>query len=268
MQPLLGPISYPILIQGPPGTGKTHTLSSMILAIMLAKSDQLVHICAPSNAAMREVAVRLLRDAAHTRILHPSEILLFGTEQKIDLADGIDAIYFNSRLERGKTVSKRLDDLKSRVLSARQDNPEGRQSTWHTDLFSPLKDLAEEGIEVLTILGNDFVHKDVDGWKGIPLCVDLLTRWKRDLNAVIGNKPPNVGVVLEKLESMLDDISMTISNDPEVLEQAFVESTKVFFSTVNSAGGKILDMFVGRSRLIILDEGKLVSGSRLRSLRY
>lgn len=98
--------------------------------------------------------------------------------------------------------------------------------------------------------------------------MDLLTKWKRDLNAVIGNKPPNVGVVLEKLESMLDDISMTISNDPEVLEQAFVESTKVFFSTVNSAGGKILDMFVGRSRLIILDEGKLVPGSRLWSLRY
>jgi DNA replication protein DnaC len=82
MQPLLGPVSYPILIQGPPGTGKTHTLSSMILAIMLAKPDQLVHIVAPSNTAMREVAVRLLWDAAHTRILHNSAILLLGTEQK------------------------------------------------------------------------------------------------------------------------------------------------------------------------------------------
>ena len=255
MQPLLGDVRYPILIQGPPGTGKTHTLSSMILAIILAKPDQLVHVVAPSNAAMREVAVRLLRDAAHTQILHTSEILLFGTEQKIDLSDGIEAIYFNSRVARGEKVSQRLDEFKSRLLNARQEKVTSEPSEWDTGLFFRHQELADEGIEVLTILSCDYNDKDVDGWKNLLPCLDLLKQWKHDLNAVIGNKLPTLGDVLEKLETLLNDVDMLISNDPEVLEEAFVASTRVYFSTVNSAGGRSQDMYAGRPHLIILDEG-------------
>lgn len=256
MQPLLGDIRYPILIQGPPGTGKTHTLSSMILAIILAKPDQLVHVVAPSNAAMREVAVRLLRDAAHTQILHTSEILMFGTEQKIDLSDGIDAIYFNSRLARADTVSKRLDDFKSRLLNARQEKVSSPPSDWDTDLVFAHLELVDEGMEVVTILSCDFNDRDVDGWTSLFPCLELLKRWKKELNAVIGNRLPHTGDLLEKLETLLDDVSINISNDVEVLEESFVQSTKVFFTTVNSAGGRSHDMFIGRPQLIILDEGE------------
>ncbi|KAF4666382.1 hypothetical protein FOL47_004119 [Perkinsus chesapeaki] len=55
-------ISSPItLVQGPPGTGKTKTIVGMVKAL-LEKSIKLV-ICAPSNAAVDELASRILHSS-------------------------------------------------------------------------------------------------------------------------------------------------------------------------------------------------------------
>ena len=42
---------------GPPGTGKTKVLNAII--IMALNSNQKVHICAPSNAAIDEILSRI-----------------------------------------------------------------------------------------------------------------------------------------------------------------------------------------------------------------
>eukprot|EP00794_Sanderia_malayensis_P007696 gene7696-8533_t len=53
------------LLQGPPGTGKTHTLKGLIknvLQLLPADEKPRILICAPSNAAVDEIASRLLED--------------------------------------------------------------------------------------------------------------------------------------------------------------------------------------------------------------
>lgn len=126
LQPLHKPVRHPILLLGPPGTGKTHTLSSLILAITLAKPDQLIHVVAPSNAAVREIAVRVLRDSERTSILHTSQLCLFGNKESVDTGDGIDAIYFESRSRRLKDFEIRLFQAKANLAefhgAAQRDN--------------------------------------------------------------------------------------------------------------------------------------------------
>jgi superfamily I DNA and/or RNA helicase len=52
-----------LLIQGPPGTGKTHTIIgiiSMLMSSILANSNQKIMICAPSNAAIDQIIMRII----------------------------------------------------------------------------------------------------------------------------------------------------------------------------------------------------------------
>jgi senataxin len=52
-----------MLIQGPPGTGKTHTIigiMSMIMSTRLKNSKQKIMVCAPSNAAIDQIIIRII----------------------------------------------------------------------------------------------------------------------------------------------------------------------------------------------------------------
>lgn len=52
-----------LLIQGPPGTGKTHTIIgiiSMLMSSTLANSKQKIMVCAPSNAAIDQIIMRII----------------------------------------------------------------------------------------------------------------------------------------------------------------------------------------------------------------
>lgn len=56
-----------VMIQGPPGTGKTHTLVGIVKNMFINCSDSKslplrILICAPSNGAIDEIALRLIRD--------------------------------------------------------------------------------------------------------------------------------------------------------------------------------------------------------------
>ena len=53
------------MLQGPPGTGKTHTILGVLSAFIncepLSGDRPYILVCAPSNAAIDEVAMRVLR---------------------------------------------------------------------------------------------------------------------------------------------------------------------------------------------------------------
>lgn len=52
-----------LLIQGPPGTGKTHTIIgivSMIMSTRLANTRSKIMVCAPSNAAIDQIVMRII----------------------------------------------------------------------------------------------------------------------------------------------------------------------------------------------------------------
>ncbi|KAG0576671.1 hypothetical protein KC19_5G098200 [Ceratodon purpureus] len=48
------------LVQGPPGTGKTSTIVGMVSALLIEEPGIRILVCAPSNAALDEVAARLV----------------------------------------------------------------------------------------------------------------------------------------------------------------------------------------------------------------
>ncbi|KAI3972839.1 hypothetical protein MKX01_019497 [Papaver californicum] len=95
------------LVWGPPGTGKTKTIS-ILLNILLKRNYRTV-LCAPTNVAVKEVALRVFqlvkeayeRDMGEDNQLSSfGDILLFGNKERLGVLDDLDEIYLDYRVER------------------------------------------------------------------------------------------------------------------------------------------------------------------------
>ncbi|OMO60730.1 Reverse transcriptase, RNA-dependent DNA polymerase [Corchorus capsularis] len=91
------------LIWGPPGTGKTKTVSVLLFSLLRMKHRTLT--CAPTNAAIREVAarvVKLLKESNETDFSFYSlgDILLFGNKERLEVGSEIEEIFLDYRVER------------------------------------------------------------------------------------------------------------------------------------------------------------------------
>ncbi|KAI3941858.1 hypothetical protein MKW92_001566 [Papaver armeniacum] len=95
------------LVWGPPGTGKTKTVS-ILLNILLKRNYRTV-LCAPTNVAVKEVALRVFQHVkeAYQRGLGENDkfssfgdILLFGNKERLGVLDDLDEIYLDYRVER------------------------------------------------------------------------------------------------------------------------------------------------------------------------
>ncbi|MCL7038809.1 hypothetical protein MKW94_025092 [Papaver nudicaule] len=96
------------LVWGPPGTGKTKTVS-VLLHVLLKRNYRTV-LCAPTNVAVKEVALRvfqLVKEEAYERDLGEDaqfasfgDILLFGNKERLGVLDDLDEIYLDYRVER------------------------------------------------------------------------------------------------------------------------------------------------------------------------
>ena len=257
LQPLYKPVRHPILLLGPPGTGKTHTLSSLILAITLSKPDQLIHVVAPSNAAVREIAIRLLRDSQRTNFLHSSQICLFGNKDSVDTADGIDAIFVNSRSERLRNFEIRLSQAKLNLadfygLVQRDDQDQPSVSlTWDWR-----KDFVDESRALLAALIFDLTDSFVNCRAQAKECLALLTQWVEGLQIGLDSLDDAQKHLIESaLPLFLQCRLLTRLNSGPDARNLINSSTRVAFSTVNSAGSKSLQPFFKREPLIVLDEG-------------
>ncbi|KAI3942867.1 hypothetical protein MKW92_012849 [Papaver armeniacum] len=108
------------LIWGPPGTGKTKTLS-ILLYTLLSKSCRTL-ACAPTNVAVKEVALRVLKLVKDPYHMDPGQdellcslgdLLLFGSRDRLEVFDDLEEIYLDHRVDRlkcFKTVIKFLED--------------------------------------------------------------------------------------------------------------------------------------------------------------
>ncbi|MCL7031823.1 hypothetical protein MKW94_010131 [Papaver nudicaule] len=95
------------LIWGPPGTGKTKTLS-ILLYTLLSKSCRTL-ACAPTNVAVKEVALRVLKLVKDPYYMDPGQdelscslgdLLLFGSRNHMEIFDDVEEIYLDHRVER------------------------------------------------------------------------------------------------------------------------------------------------------------------------
>ncbi|XP_026449107.1 probable helicase senataxin [Papaver somniferum] len=95
------------LIWGPPGTGKTKTLS-VLLYSLLSKSCRTL-ACAPTNVAVKEVALRVLRLVKDPYHMNPGQeellcslgdLLLFGSRNRLEVFDDLEEIYLDHRVDR------------------------------------------------------------------------------------------------------------------------------------------------------------------------
>ncbi|KAI3957815.1 hypothetical protein MKW92_040642 [Papaver armeniacum] len=95
------------LIWGPPGTGKTKTLS-ILLYTLLSKSCRTL-ACAPTNVAVKEVALRVLKLVKDPYHMDPGQdelfcslgyLLLFGSRDRLEVFDDLEEIYLDHRVDR------------------------------------------------------------------------------------------------------------------------------------------------------------------------
>ncbi|KAK7319208.1 hypothetical protein RJT34_03926 [Clitoria ternatea] len=92
------------LIWGPPGTGKTKTLGMLLFALLRMNYRTLV--CAPTNVAIKEVALRVLSMVRESFVGNADalfcalgDIVLFGNRQRLKIGAGIEEIYLDHRVE-------------------------------------------------------------------------------------------------------------------------------------------------------------------------
>jgi len=159
-------ISSPIsLVQGPPGTGKTATLTKLLS--LLGCSGSRVLACAPTNVAVCQLAARYLQllgsagqfaasgepstssssssgstaSRAGLSLLGPGDVLLVGTEERLDLSDSLLGVFLPARVQRLMAVAgptgllDTLGQLKH-TLSARL-YAEWRQHSMQQGLLPP-----------------------------------------------------------------------------------------------------------------------------------
>ena len=110
-----------LLIQGPPGSGKTSTIIG-IISLLLKNKNTKILVCAPSNAAIDEICVRLAVDGIYDNQLKKTDIkfLRFGLYDNNDtgntnLENSNAKLISEYCLEymSGKEFNKDIDSLKS-----------------------------------------------------------------------------------------------------------------------------------------------------------
>ncbi|RWW33354.1 hypothetical protein BHE74_00000682 [Ensete ventricosum] len=89
------------LIWGPPGTGKTKTISGLVWLLDLLSCRTL--ICAPTNTAVKEVALRLLKlvkQFSGNSRCRLGDVVLCGNEQRMRINDGLQDVFLDFRVKR------------------------------------------------------------------------------------------------------------------------------------------------------------------------
>ncbi|GLJ34015.1 hypothetical protein SUGI_0684140 [Cryptomeria japonica] len=114
------------LIQGPPGTGKTSTLISL-LSILVHKQFKVL-VCAPTNAAVSEVAMRFINIVKSPSgccpdtdkfpcVLNLSDLLLVGNEERFDPKGIFRDIFLTYRVDRLSKCFLPMTGWRHRVIS-------------------------------------------------------------------------------------------------------------------------------------------------------
>lgn len=103
------------LVQGPPGTGKTSTITAL-LQTLVGVQQRATLVTAPTNIAVANIVIKLL-DILHVDpwsqllsanlcpsppapLLCRQQLVVVGSEERLDLSSAVDAIFLDARVRR------------------------------------------------------------------------------------------------------------------------------------------------------------------------
>lgn len=113
------------LVQGPPGTGKTQTILAIISKILGRRKGSRILVCAPSNNAIDELAVRMFRHFVinkHLPLIKDKEIIRYSANEIPTYADTyqfnedknlLKSVYIDTLLK--KKNSKQINEIKGKI---------------------------------------------------------------------------------------------------------------------------------------------------------
>ncbi|XP_057835542.2 uncharacterized protein LOC131045894 isoform X2 [Cryptomeria japonica] len=169
--------SYIKLIQGPPGTGKTSMLISL-LSILGHKKFRVL-VCAPTNAAVSEIAIRFIKIVTSPSGVCPdkdnfpcvmtlSDLVLVGNEDRFEEGGNFGDIFLKYRVDRLSKCFLRMTGWQYRVTSLLgflesaisqyevfQETPQETDIGFSKYTRQRLKNLTPEFCEVARTLLND-----------------------------------------------------------------------------------------------------------------
>ena len=231
------------LLQGPPGTGKTHTVLGILSAFLVGKGITSpiprVLVCAPSNAAVDEIAHRAI-----TR-----------------------GLFANNGSIRKDLLIVRSGNWNLDHLELRQNNPndlrEPPEAVKRISLGNQVaKKLREEGMVDTSAKINELKNQVAKIDKAI-----VASRKKRDLNTVKELEEKRKNLNAEVYREV--QVKKTTKDKRKNYQQQILSRGDVVFATLSGAGSKELQDLQHKFDFVIIDEAcQSVEPSTLIPFQY
>ncbi|CAG9331640.1 unnamed protein product [Blepharisma stoltei] len=231
------------LLQGPPGTGKTHTLLGIMSSFLLIRAPNnerpRLLVCAPSNAAIDELACRTVKQG------------LFGDDGK----------------KRHDLLFVRLGHVNLQHLELRQKNPNDTRET-----PKEVKKITVEYLlsEKFKKQGLTAPQVNIDQWKNELNKVDA---------ALVKAKTKGDKSVLVQLEEKRREVQNNLFREKGIkakfkerkkeYEMDLLEKADIIFCTLSTAGSKEMQGLKNKFTCVLIDEAcQSVELSTLIPLQY
>jgi senataxin len=235
------------LIQGPPGTGKTTTICGLVKACLAKRARPLadpskpneklvlpkILVCAPSNAAIDEVAHRL-KDKVEN-------VLRIGAERTINVAVkdiSLDALV-DAKLANSSSGEGSLKEITDQVKSIRSQ-------------LDAVRNARQEKENALVEIRND---------------IDL-SRSLEDEIRKLKQRRLTLTQQLDKLRDQQRDGSRTLDTMRRRFRMEVLQEADVICSTLSGAAHNVLEMFESFEMVVIDEAAQAIELSSLIPLKY
>ncbi|KAI8096315.1 uncharacterized protein BX664DRAFT_56457 [Halteromyces radiatus] len=248
------------LIQGPPGTGKTKTILGLVVTLLDQQQKQKKHspgttsgkilVCAPSNAAVDEIAKRL-KDGIVTAdgLVKPNVI-------RIGVADAVNASVKDLVLDR--LIEKELAPT-----MAEENGIDYSGGVNNMRMYQARREKAQEIMKTLQ-LDIEQVDRDLASTTDLRLTADLRAKRKQ----LFQQKDRQRVIFKDILEDQRDHVRNLDASRLRARQKVFAECD-IVCATLSGSGHTILsEMGLTFSTVIVDEAAQAVESSALIPLKY
>ncbi|KAL2757855.1 hypothetical protein ACRALDRAFT_2025559 [Sodiomyces alcalophilus JCM 7366] len=227
-------------VQGPPGTGKTKTIIAMVGAIMSTNASKKILVCAPSNAAVDELVLRLKQGVISTN----------GARTKVNVL----------RLGRSDAINAAVKDVTlDELVKARMEG-----------------DTTKENLKA----GRDKLHSEAAAIKTklaeLRPQLEAARATDPDMYSRLRNETDSLRLEQRRIGTQIDadkESGNTLSREMEIkrkkVQQEILDSSQVLCATLSGSGHEMFKNLSVDFETVIIDEAaQCVELSALIPLKY